>query len=282
MWFIRDRIGRVPLKRVTRYNSVMLKILISNDDGIYANGIQALAAKLAQTHEVYVVAPDRERSATGHALTIHKPIRVEEAPLSVPVAKAYAISGTPSDCVKLAVNALLKDVHFDLVVSGINHGPNLGSDVVYSGTVSAALEGAIQGIPSIAVSLVNGGEKLADFSHGAQFISDFIPTAMKVGIPAKSILNVNIPAVSLHHFAGVKIAELGIRSYTDSYERRVDPRGGVYYWLTGEAIESGEDPESDVEAIRNNMVSISPVHYNLTNYNALAILKEKLDLNGKA
>jgi 5'-nucleotidase len=270
---------RVPLRGPTGYNSVMLKVLISNDDGIHANGIQTLAEKLAQNYEVYVVAPDRERSATGHALTLHKPIHIEELELRFPVAKAYSISGTPSDCVKLALNALL-DVKIDLVVSGINHGPNLGSDVIYSGTVSAALEGAIHGIPSIAVSLVNGSEKSADFHHGADFISNFIPKAMQMGIPAKSILNINIPAVSLHEFAGVKIAELGTRMYTDSYERRVDPRGRIYYWLAGEVIEAGESPESDVDAIRNNMVSVSPVHYNLTNYNALTLLKEKLELYG--
>jgi 5'-nucleotidase len=256
---------------------MMLKILISNDDGIYANGIQTLAAKLSQKHEVYMIAPDRERSATGHALTLHKPIRIEEVEMTFPVKQAYSISGTPSDCVKLALNALL-DVDIDVVVSGINHGPNLGSDVLYSGTVSAALEGAIHGIPSIAVSLVNGFEKMADFSHGAQFISDFLPKAMQIGIPAKSILNINIPAVSLHHFAGIRVAELGTRMYTDSYERRVDPRGGVYYWLAGEVIETGEAETSDVEAIRNNMVAISPVHYNLTNFNALTLMREKLEL----
>ena len=129
----------------------MLKVLISNDDGIHATGIQTLAAKLSQHHEVYVVAPDRERSAMGHALTLHKPIRVEEVEMKFPVKQAFSTSGTPSDCVKLALNALL-DVEIDVVVSGINHGPNLGSDVIYSGTVSAALEGAIHGIPSIAVS----------------------------------------------------------------------------------------------------------------------------------
>ena len=258
----------------------MLKVLISNDDGIHANGIQTLAAKLSQHYEIYVVAPDRERSATGHALTLHKPIHIEEPEMRFPVAKAYAISGTPSDCVKLALNALLVDVKIDLLVSGINHGPNLGSDVIYSGTVSAALEGAIHGVPSIAVSLVNGFEKLADFSHGADFIADFIPKAMKIGIPAKSILNINIPAVPLHDFAGVQIAELGTRMYTDSYERRVDPRGRVYYWLAGEVIDTGDSDDSDVEAIRNNMVSVSPVHYNLTNYNALTLLREKQDIFG--
>lgn len=255
-----------------------MKILISNDDGIHANGIQTLAQKLSQRYEVYVVAPDRERSATGHALTLHKPIRIEEVSLPYPVAKAYAVSGTPSDCVKLALNALL-EVDIDVVVSGINHGPNLGSDVLYSGTVSAALEGAINGLPSMAVSLVNGFEKMADFSHGAEFIYNFLPRAMESGIPSRSILNINIPAVSLHRMAGIKITELGTRMYTDTYEKRVDPRGGVYYWLAGEVIDSGEAETSDVEAIRNNLVSISPVHYNLTNFNALTLLREKMEIN---
>lgn len=257
----------------------MLKVLISNDDGLHANGLQTLAARLAEQYEVYIVAPDRERSATGHALTLHKPIRVEEADVNFPVAKAYATSGTPSDCVKLALNALFRDVGIDVLVSGINHGPNLGSDVIYSGTVSAALEGAIHGIPSMAVSLVNGFEKLADFSHSAEFIAGFLPVAMQAGIPAKSILNINIPAVSRHHFAGVKIAALGTRMYTDTYERRIDPRGGIYYWLAGEVVESNLADDSDVEAIRNNMVAISPVHYNLTNHNALTLLQETLPIH---
>ncbi|HEY9746133.1 MAG TPA: 5'/3'-nucleotidase SurE [Oculatellaceae cyanobacterium] len=259
----------------------MLKVLISNDDGIHANGIQTLAEKLSQTCEVYVVAPDRERSATGHALTLHKPIRIEEVSLNFPVAQAYAVSGTPSDCVKLAINALFRDIKFDVVLSGINHGPNLGSDVLYSGTVSAALEGAIQGVPSIAVSLVNGFEKLADFSHGATFIANFLPRIMEVGIPARSILNINIPAVSLHHMAGVKVTDLGTRMYTDTYERRVDPRGGVYFWLAGEVVDTTEAESTDVEAIRNNMVSISPVHYNLTNFSVLPQLQAQLDRNGQ-
>ena len=254
-----------------------MKILVSNDDGIHANGINTLAQKLSQMHEVYLVAPDRERSAMGHALTLHKPIRIEEVERPYPVAKAFSVSGTPSDCVKLALNALL-DVEIDVVVSGINHGPNLGSDVLYSGTVSAALEGAIHGLPSIAVSLVNGSEKHANFSHGAEFIYNFLPKAMESGFPSKSILNINIPAVSLHHMAGIKITELGTRMYTDSYERRVDPRGGVYYWLAGEVIDTTESEASDVEAIRNNMVSISPVHFNLTNFKAIEEVKRKLEI----
>jgi 5'-nucleotidase len=254
-----------------------LKILISNDDGIHAAGIQALAGRLSKQHEVYIVAPDSERSATGHALTLHQPIRMQEVSLSIPVKKAYAISGTPSDCVKLALNALLPDIKFDVLVSGINHGPNLGSDVIYSGTVSAALEGAINGLPSMAVSLVNGNDKSANFRHGADFVADFLPTAMEVGIPPKSILNLNIPAVPRDLFAGVKIIPLGTRMYTDTYERREDPRGNVYFWLAGEIIDSGAIEDSDVEAIRDNMVAVTPVHYDLTHYKALANLKERFD-----
>ncbi len=254
-----------------------MKILISNDDGIHARGIQALAKALSAEHEVYVVAPDRERSAMGHALTLHEPVKVQAYDFPFPVAKAYSIGGTPSDCVKLALNALL-DVKMDAMVSGINHGPNLGSDVIYSGTVSAALEGAIYGLPSIAVSLVNGYDKQMDFSHGAAFIADFLPKALAMGIPAKSVLNVNIPAVPLDQFKGAKICDLGTRMYTDSYERRLDPRGGIYYWLAGEVIETDAGEHSDVEAIRQHYVSITPVHYNLTNYAALTLLREKFAL----
>lgn len=251
----------------------MLKVLISNDDGIHATGIQMLAAKLSEAYDVYVVAPDRERSATGHALTLHKPIRIESVSMNAPVKEAFSVSGTPSDCVKLGLKALLKDVSFDVLVSGVNHGPNLGSDVIYSGTVSAALEGAIHGIPSIAVSLVNGFDKMADFSPAVSFVKDFIPKALKTGIPQKGILNINIPAVSQEFFTGVQVCPLGTRMYTDSYEKRVDPRGGVYYWLAGEVIETDNAEDSDVECIRNNMVAVSPIHYNLTDFDALETLK---------
>lgn len=251
-----------------------MKILVSNDDGIMAKGIQCLARTLAREHEVWMVAPEVEQSATAHSLTLHKPLRVKEMEFDFPVQCACAVVGTPSDCVKIALNALFGDVGFDVVVSGINHGPNLGSDVLYSGTVSAALEGAINGLPSIAVSLVNGFEKMAEFEHGAEFILRFLPLAMESGIPEQSVLNVNIPAVPLHDMTGVQVSELATRMYTDTYEKRVDPRGGVYYWLAGEIIEHSESPQSDVEAIRNNRVAISPVHFNLTNYAVIHNLRE--------
>ena len=211
---------------------------------------------------------------------VSQPLRVKEAELDFPVKGAYAVTGTPSDCVKLALHAVYTKIKFDAVVSGINHGPNLGSDVLYSGTVSAALEGAMNGLPSIAISLVNGHTKLADFDPAAQFVKDFLPKALAGNFPEKSVLNLNIPAVPLHDFAGVQVSELGVRMYSDTYERREDPRGGVYYWLAGEIVEEPESPTSDVEAIRNNMVSITPVHYDLTNYAALPDLAEVLDKKG--
>lgn len=253
-----------------------MKILISNYDGIYARGINKLIEILAPHHDVYVVAPEYEQSATAHALTLHKPIRIKEVEMNHGVRQAFSVSGTPSDCVKIALNALITD-RMDVIISGINHGPNLGSDVLYSGTVSAALEGAINGLPGIAVSLVNGAEKMADFTHGAEFILDFLPKAMEAGIPPKSILNVNIPAVSLQHYTGIQISELGTRMYTDTYERRVDPRGGIYYWLAGEAVEEGEAASSDVMAILNNMVSVTPIHYDLTDYPTLKRLRSQFN-----
>ncbi len=243
----------------------MIKVLISNDDGIFANGIKTLAERLALNYEVYVVAPDRERSATSHSLTLHKPLRVDEVEMNNGVVKAYAVTGTPSDCIKIALNAIL-DIRPDIVVSGINHGPNLGADVLYSGTVSAALEGAVNGIPSVAVSLINGYDKNADFHPGAEFIAQFIPKVVSEGLPPKTVLNTNIPAVPLSDISGVKMTALGVRMYTDTYERRVDPRNQVYYWLAGEIIDDSDEPsDSDVVALRNNMISVSPVTFDMTN-----------------
>ncbi len=256
-----------------------MKVLVSNDDGIHANGLRTLVDRLSRKYEVYVVAPDRERSATGHALTLHKPLRIDEIDIGLPVAQAFAVTGTPSDCVKIALNALL-DVKIDVVVAGINHGPNLGVDVLYSGTVSAALEGAINGLPSIATSLTNGYERMADFTYGAEFISDFLPQAMESHIPPKTILNINIPAIPITDMTGIKLTELGTRMYTDTYEKRVDPRKQVYYWLAGEIVETGESAESDVEAIRNNLISVTPVHFDMTNYEYLKTNKTLLEVMG--
>lgn len=255
----------------------MIKVLISNDDGIHAVGIRTLIERLSTQYAVYVVAPDRERSATGHALTLHKPLRVDELDMGPNVPAAYAVTGTPSDCIKIGLNALL-DVRPDIVVSGINHGPNLGADVLYSGTVSAALEGAINNLPSLAVSLLNGYDKNADFRHGADFIAGFIPEVVEAGLPSKTILNINIPAVPLSDVTGIKMTSLGVRMYTDTYEKRVDPRNQVYYWLAGEILDDTEEhPDSDVVAMRNNMISITPVTFDMTNWEVLRTYAHKFE-----
>jgi 5'-nucleotidase len=259
------------------YNKTM-RLLLTNDDGIYAHGLQTLARILAPHHHVTVVAPDRERSATGHALTLHIPLRVEPKDLGLGEAAAYAVSGTPSDCVKLALHALMQPENElappDMVISGINHGPNLGHDVVYSGTVSAALEGALMGVPSVAVSLANGYDRQADFAPGAEFILDYLPhispATSGVLFPRNTILNINLPAASKASMypdvpQGVRMTRLGTRIYSDTYEKRFDPRQHVYYWLAGEVIETPnlDEPDADIVALRQHLVSVTPVRLDL-------------------
>lgn len=238
-----------------------MRILVSNDDGIKAPGIHALATALAEDHEVWVVAPDRERSATGHALTLHRPLRAEVAEPMGRVAGAWAVSGTPSDCVKLALGALLPAPP-DLVCSGINRGPNLGTDVLYSGTVSAALEAAINGLPAVAFSLATFTD--IGYERGAAFARHLAASLAPRALPPKFLLNVNFPPLQGDAYAGVRITRLGVRKYEDTFEHRTDPRGRTFYWLAGEAGEEGEAPDSDVVAVRDNHVSITPLQYDLT------------------
>lgn len=242
-----------------------MKILISNDDGIVANGIRALSETLAEEHEVYVIAPDRERSAAGHSLTLHTPLRVEELEPKNGVKRAWITTGTPGDCVKIGINAILgEDEQPDIVISGINHGPNLGSDILYSGTVSCAMEGALLNCPSIAVSLASLRYDYEDFKFSARFIASLLPKLKEFQFPQKTILNVNIPALDAEDIAGVAITEMGRKMFTDNYEKRVDPRGKVYYWLAGELINEPEDAKTDIAAVRNNKISITPVTYEMT------------------
>ncbi|MEB3246159.1 MAG: 5'/3'-nucleotidase SurE [Vampirovibrionales bacterium] len=258
----------------------MLRVLLANDDGIYARGLQTLAKTLAERpnqFEVFVSAPDRERSATGHALTLHKPLRVEPFDLShLGVKDAYSVTGTPSDCVKIALSQLFKG-KIDVVVSGINHGANLGADVLYSGTVSAAIEGAMYQLPSIAISLLEGHEPQADFTHGATFIADFLETLTHAHLPPKSIFNINIPPVARQDFNGVRVTKLGTHMYKDAFDKRLDPRGGAYYWLAGERPEPCDDTETDIYAIRTKAVTISPVQFDLTHFEAVKTLKPLLE-----
>ncbi|MEQ9359996.1 MAG: 5'/3'-nucleotidase SurE [Coleofasciculus chthonoplastes F3-SA18-01] len=258
-----------------------MKLLISNDDGIFALGIRTLADTLAQAgHDVTVVCPDRERSATGHGLTLHDPIRAETIDtIFHPAVKAWSCSGTPSDCVKLALGALI-DHPPDLVLSGINHGSNLGTDILYSGTVSAAMEGVLEGIPSIAFSLTSYTSK--EFHVAATFAKSLIERLSGAPLAKVMLLNVNVPPVSQAEIAGVKVTRQGIRRYFDTFEKRVDPRGKTYYWLAGEVIEDIEQPPhshlppdlpTDVQAVKENYIAITPLQYNLTDIAGVSSLQ---------
>jgi 5'-nucleotidase len=255
-----------------------MRLLISNDDGVYALGIRTLANTLAEAgHQVTVVCPDRERSATGHGLTLHQPIRAEKIEsLFHPSVQVWACSGTPSDCVKLAIWALL-DEPPELVLSGINHGANLGTDVLYSGTVSAAMEGLIEGFPSVALSLTSFSSR--DFQPAADFACALVQQLAKHPLTL-TLLNVNVPPVERDQIRGAIVTRQGVRRYVDVFEKRVDPRGKTYYWLAGELLEDVEDPDvtdtapTDVEAIRENYITITPLHYNLTSPSGVKMAQE--------
>ncbi len=259
-----------------------MNILISNDDGIGANGIRALSEELSKKHNVYIVAPDRERSAAGHSLTIHTPLRVEELDKGeYGSTRAWVTTGTPGDCVKIAVNAILEDSEKpDLVISGINHGPNLGADILYSGTVSCAMEGAMMGYPSIAVSLATMQAEYEDFKFPAQFVNSLVDKLKDFKFPTKSILNVNIPKLDAEDISGVAITELGRKIFTDDYEKRIDPRGKVYYWMAGELMSEPAGAQTDLAAIQNNKISITPVTYEITRKDTIEVLDSLLCAKG--
>lgn len=251
-----------------------MKLLVGNDDGVFAPGIRALADTLAAAgHQVTVVCPDRERSATGHGLTIHKPLRAEQIEgVFHESVLAWACSGTPADCIKLALEALL-DEPPDFLLSGINQGSNLGTDVLYSGTVSAAMEGAIAEIPSIAISLTSFSHQA--FQPAADFALRLVEQLGAQALTEPILLNVNVPAIAAADIAGIKVTRQGLRRYHNLFEKRSDPRGKTYYWLAGEVREDVEDPVApvhaphlitDVQAIRDGFISITPLQYNLTDY----------------
>ncbi len=251
-----------------------MKLLVGNDDGVSAPGIRALANALAAAgHEVTVVCPDRERSATGHGLTMHRPLRAEPVDgLFHPAVKVWACSGLPADCIKLALDALLDSLP-DLLLSGINQGSNLGTDVLYSGTVSAAMEGAIADIPSIALSLTSFTHP--NFQPAADYAVNLVQQLAAQPLPEPMLLNVNIPALPAADINGVKTTRQGLRRYHDLFEKRSDPRGKTYYWLAGEVLEDADAPViypqdegllTDVQAIAQGFISVTPLQYNLTYY----------------
>lgn len=244
-----------------------MRILISNDDGINSEGIAELRKVLEQFAEVYVVAPDRERSACGHKITMHRPLRVKEIVYSKN-SRGWSVDGTPADCVKLGLEALVPEPP-DLVISGINFGPNLGTDVLYSGTVSAATEGVINGIPSIAISLAS--YEYRDFSHASSLVKNLILAAGK-DIPQGTLLNINLPP---RPPLGIRVTRLGVRRYINVFDKRTDPRGRVYYWMAGEPFDvDRDDPDTDVGAVMDGYTSVTPIHLDLTDYKIMDAVKK--------
>jgi len=238
-----------------------VSILVCNDDGVFSPGIRALSAALATVDDVWVVAPDRDQSAVSHSVTLQRPLRIEALEPRV-----FAVDGTPTDCVILAVRRILKD-RPRLVVSGINHGANLGDDVTYSGTVSAAMEATLLGIPAMAVSLV--GRRDFDFTAAAEFAARLARTFAQEGLPPDTLLNVNVPALPPAEIRGFLLTRQGKRRYTEAIVENTDPRGRKYYWIGGgePAIEGPEG--TDFAAIDAGYISVTPLHLDLTNYTSL-------------
>lgn len=242
-----------------------MKILITNDDGVSSEGLRTLADTMKALGEVYVVAPDRERSAAAHSLTLHRPLRVEEV-----APRVYAADGTPVDCVNLAVYGILKG-HPDLVISGINNGPNLGEDLVYSGTVSAAFEATFLGIPAFAISLA--AREGFRYQAAANFALKVAAHIMQNGLPPDTFLNINVPNLEEDGIRSYKITHQGKRVFQDAVVEKVDPRGKKYYWIGGEDQGFQEIAGTDFYAVANHYISITPLCVDLTNRSAVQELE---------
>jgi 5'-nucleotidase len=246
-----------------------MRILLTNDDGIYAKGIEVLHAHLSKDHDVVVVAPETEQSAVGHAITLTDPLRVKSINRNGAFF-GYAVKGTPADCVKLAINELMNPPP-DLVVSGINLGANVGINVIYSGTVSAATEGTILGVPAIAVSINTFRDP--DFRPAAHFARLLVRQVGEHGLPPHTSLNVNVPAIPESKIKGVRVTRQGITRFVEKFDRRVDPRENVYYWQCGSTPPLEEDGNTDASALANDCISITPIQHDLTNYDFLESLR---------
>jgi len=246
-------------------------ILITNDDSVNAKGIRSLIQTAKQFGRVVVVAPDKAQSGMGHAITINHPLRLNRVDLFDGV-ESYACSGTPVDCVKLAIYEVLK-CKPDLLLSGINHGENTSTNVLYSGTMSAAIEGAMEGIHSIGFSLADYASD-ADFSACQPFIEKIITKTLDSGLAANTCLNVNFPNLSIDKIKGVRICSQAHAFWADRFDKRLDQFGNPYFWLTGDFAEVNPKENTDLEALKNGYVSIVPTHFDLTNYQAIKTLED--------
>lgn len=248
-----------------------MRVLITNDDGINSPGLGALVHAFDPVAQVYVVAPEHERSATGHAITLHKPLRASPAGIAGSAARAWSTNGTPADCVALGMLDLL-GARPDVVISGINVGPNMGRDLTYSGTVSGAMEGAIFRVPSIAVSI--GAFRSPIFAVAAEFAVFLAQAIFTHGLPEDTLLNVNVPNVPREQITGVAITRQGTKRYISRLEKRTDPRGRAYYWLTGEPTPQVDDAGTDSWALAQGQISVTPIGLDLTSERLHAALAQ--------
>ena len=247
------------------------QILICNDDGITAPGIRALIGVAREFGDVTVVAPDSPQSGMGHAITIGEPLRIKNEKIFEDL-EGWACTGTPVDCVKLATGLLLKKKP-DLLLSGINHGSNHSISVVYSGTMSAAMEGAIEGIPSIGFSLCNYSHD-ADFSASEVIVRTLISSVLSQNMPTGTLLNVNIPDLPLSKIKGIRVSRQSIGRWVEDFEERLDPYGQKYYWLTGKFSHEDEGQDTDTWALDNGYVSVVPVAFDLTAHHSIPFINQ--------
>jgi 5'-nucleotidase len=246
-----------------------MNVLLTNDDGIYARGLWILYNRLAENHQVTVVAPDRERSAVGHGITLHQPLRAAQISLNGGY-NGYAVNGTPADCIKLGISEILLK-RPDVVVAGINMGANVGANLNYSGTVAAAKEAALCGTIGIAVSIE--GQETDYYDDAARFIVGLSERVLRQGLPFGTFLNVNIPNRPQEEIAGVQISRQGVERLSEYVEKRTDPRNRTYYWQGRDQQSFGDDPQIDGAALGRNYISITPVQCDMTDYHLLESLR---------
>jgi 5'-nucleotidase len=249
----------------------MALILVTNDDGVHSPGLLTLFDAIQELGTAYIVAPDRERSAVSHALTMHRPLRAEKLRERV-----FSLNGTPTDCVAIGINKILPE-RPAFIVSGINKGANLGDDITYSGTVSAAIESTIMGIPAFAVSLfLEKHHSTFHFESAAKIALEIGKYILDHSLPYDTLLNVNVPNLSLQDIMGFRFTRQGKRVYDNSVQETFNPHGEKHFWIGGGQPfwEHGED--TDIKAIQDNCVSVTPLHLDLTNYNALGFLKDRM------